>query len=89
MARSSQEEIRNESQIHFQEISLLPAKLIQVLSERPINVQYMHTTSGVPDGIFSVASARKSLRSDFGGESAVVLGSKRKTLRKDLRFPVS
>ncbi len=33
------------------------------------------------------ACARKSLRSDFGMNSAVVLGSGRKTLRKDLRFP--
>jgi hypothetical protein len=33
------------------------------------------------------ACARKSLRSDFGVNSAVVLGSGRKTLRKDLCFP--
>jgi hypothetical protein len=33
------------------------------------------------------ACARKSLRSDFGVNSSVVLGSGRKTLRKDLRFP--
>jgi hypothetical protein len=33
------------------------------------------------------ACARKSLRSDFGGKPAMVLGSEGKTLRKDLRFP--
>jgi hypothetical protein len=33
------------------------------------------------------ACERKSLRSDFGVNSAAVLGSARKTLRKDLRFP--